>query len=102
MDSIYPINDYNPIFHRGLRTAYFAYLQECSLLGFKLDDYNYKDLVALHNERSMEANVRFDYQMVKSYLKLLDDIKNGLLKSESTRGQDIHFPLEPLLNFKVC
>ncbi|MDA8979605.1 L,D-transpeptidase family protein [Chitinophagales bacterium] len=96
MDSIYRINDYNPIFHRGLRTAYFAYLQECSLLGFELADYNYKDLVALHNERSIEANVRFDYQMVKSYLKLLDDIKNGLLKSELTRGQDIHFSLEPI------
>lgn len=94
LDSLYRSNNYNPIFHRGLAELYLNHLRESALLGFKPSEYNYEALLDLHQQRSAEAIAAFDLAAIESYLLFLDDVKNGLLKNERTRGEDVHFSLE--------
>ncbi|MFT4969274.1 MAG: murein L,D-transpeptidase YcbB/YkuD [Chitinophagales bacterium] len=93
LDSLYRTNNFKPLFSRAMSGMYLSYLKEAEQLGFDLKNYDFYTLDSLHYAKNASAYARFDFVAADSYLLILADITNGLLKSENTRGGKVHFPL---------
>lgn len=94
LDSLYQSRDFHPIFSRPMVSMYANYLKEMEVQGFDLTKYNYYKIDSLYHAQNAESYAQLDYLAADSYLILLEDITNGILKGERTRGDKVHFPLE--------
>lgn len=96
MSSLYAGGNFKPIFSNGMGAMYLDYLRQTELWGFNPEKYNWRSLDSLFHANSPLEKAIFDIQATQSYLMLYDDILNGVLKNEKTRGEKIHFKLEKM------
>ena len=101
LDSLYKQNAYKPIFTHGMAQMYLGYLKNSANWGFNIEDYQYQLLDSLNRSKNPSLKALFDIAVSNSYLVLYEDVLNGVLKNEKTRGSQIHFRLERFDSFLV-
>lgn len=83
-------------YKQSFQHNYIQYLYQTSIWGFNIENYDYSILDSLQKGRTAYESALLQIYTADSYLRLMEDIKNGLLKNETTRGKTMHFDLQSL------
>lgn len=106
IDSVISANDYDLVFDKTAAVNLFDYIEATKTWGFNVENYQLSKLQSLFNSREVKHKAEFQIVATQVYLKLFEDVLNGVLTKASERGKDIHldltsFEVEDVLNTLV-